>query len=156
MNTNALNQQGLFFQSLLILDLLRRIDLFFGLMPKYCVMKHSLFKNATETRALLLETVREIMLKGFRKPFHVLFMLKGLFSDFQSAITGIVAANLIAMDVRVYFECVLSRRRKRENFAVFAILKDSSGKKISYLPRTTTDAVYKLCTEVIRKFSLNG
>lgn len=93
---------------------------FFGLMPKYCVTKHSLFKNATGNQGAPVGNYgRGIKLKAFRKPFHVpLFFF--FFDYYQSAGTGIVATNLIAMGVSVYFKCVLFKSgKKKRNCAVF-------------------------------------
>lgn len=44
---------------------------------------------------------------------------------------GFVAANLIAMDLRVYFECVLfkTRQNKMKLYSVYVIFKDSFCKK---------------------------
>lgn len=56
---------------------------------------------------------------------------------------GIAVTNLIAMDVRVYFKCVPFKTEKGKLCSVYVIFKESFGKKISDLPRKTTDAVYK-------------
>jgi len=85
------------------------------------------------------------MLKGFRKPFHVPLMLKmGFFRD-------VSAANLIAM-MSVFLSAYCSKTQKRGQLCtVYVTVRDPFGKKICDLPCLTTDAVYKLCTGVIRK-----
>lgn len=64
---------------------------------------------------------------------------------------GIVAANLIAMDVRVYLSESFSKTHRNKRKVCSIMLKDSFGKEISDSPRSTTDAVYELYTKVIRK-----
>lgn len=58
------------------------------------------------------------MLKGFRKPFHVPFMLKGVFQPPPSSMKGYLAANLSATDAILYIVRFFSKSI-RGNFDVF-------------------------------------
>lgn len=69
------------------------------------------------------------MLKGFREPFHVCLMLKGLFQTIIGEQEWVILeANLIAMDVTVHFKClpIKSYSERKRDCSVYVALRDYS------------------------------